>query len=542
MMNNTVLCIGLDAGCFKQISPLLDDGKLPNLAGLIDEGYASPLTSTTPPWTPSAWPSVTTGATPWTHGIYDFYDYTTDEAQLVSANDLQVPYIWEYLEAANHNSIVVNVPVTHPIHTGAASLVPGYLAPEDTDILIDGKSTSQNALADDYRIYARKRDNREAQITESRKLIDSRVGAAETLDAHHNWSFMMVQFQQTDSIFHTMGHNQEAVRHIYAKADKAIGRLLDLIDDDTTVFVVSDHGIHQYERTFRCNTWLRNEGWLQTSTESTRHSWGEATKPTTEETDDTHSIPHRLLSTASSALQTIGITPQRAEKSLSLVGLSDPVRRLLPDEMILDAAAHVDWLTSKAYCRSVSSLGIRCNVEGRDPEGEIPQTKFKSVRMKLVDALKTVRTADGIAVFEDVYDRHERHGRNVANEASAPDIIVRPNQMDWKITDVIREPVFDTTDEFSHTYEGLFIAAGPPIEPSVNISPQVIDIAPTILELFGYRPAPVMDGNSLSKLHDVDQERLSEVPDPNGRTYLSKKEQGSSGTVTDRLEQLGYLE
>jgi predicted AlkP superfamily phosphohydrolase/phosphomutase len=162
--------------------------------------------------------------------------------------------------------------------------------------------------------------------------------------------------------------------------------------------------------------------------------------------------------------------------------------------------------------------------------------------MKLVDALKTVRTADGIAVFEDVYDRHERHGRNVANEASAPDIIVRPNQMDWKITDVIREPVFDTTDEFSHTYEGLFIAAGPPIEPSVNISPQVIDIAPTILELFGYRPAPVMDGNSLSKLHDVDQERLSEVPDPNSRTYLSKKEQGSSGTVTDRLEQLGYLE
>jgi predicted AlkP superfamily phosphohydrolase/phosphomutase len=437
---------------------------------------------------------------------------------------------------------VVNVPVTHPIHTGAASLVPGYLAPEDTDILIDGKSTSQNALADDYRIYARKRDNREAQITENENLIDSRVGAAETLDAHHNWSFMMVQFQQTDSIFHTMGHNQEAVRHIYAKADKAIGRLLDLIDDDTTVFVVSDHGIHQYERTFRCNTWLRNEGWLQTSTESTRHSWGEATKPTTEETDDTLSIPRRLLSTAFSALQTVGITPQRAEKSLSLVGLSDPVRRLLPDEMILDAAAHVDWLTSKAYCRSVSSLGIRCNVEGRDPEGVIPQTKFKSVRMKLVDALKTVRTADGIAVFEDVYDRHERHGRNVANEASAPDIIVRPNQMDWKITDVIREPVFDTTDEFSHTYEGLFIAAGPPIEPSVNISPQVIDIAPTILELFGYRPAPVMDGNSLSKLHDVDQERLSEVPDPNGRTYLSKKEQGSSGTVTDRLEQLGYLE
>jgi arylsulfatase A-like enzyme len=76
----------------------------------------------------------------------------------------------------------------------------------------------------------------------------------------------------------------------------------------------------------------------------------------------------------------------------------------------------------------------------------------------------------------------------------------------------------------------------------VNISPQVIDIAPTILELFGYQPAPVMDGNSLSKLHDVDEERLSKVPDPDGRTYLSQREHGSSGTVTDRLEQLGYLE
>jgi predicted AlkP superfamily phosphohydrolase/phosphomutase len=351
---------------------------------------------------------------------------------------------------------------------------------------------------------------------------------------------MMVQFQRTDAIFHTMGHDSEAVRRVYRSVDRAIGRLLSLVDDDTTVVVVSDHGIHEYERTFRCNTWLRDRGWLQTASESDRHSWGETTKPTADEAAEEVSILRHLLEASVTTLRRAGLTPQRAERALSVVGLAEPVRRLLPDEVILDAAHHVDWSDSEAYCRSVSSLGIRCNVAGRDPGGVVLHEEFKSLRGELVDALRAISAPDGEPIFETVYDRHDRHGADVANERSAPDIVFRPNRMAWKVTDVIREPVFDETDEFSHTYEGMFVAAGPSIDSGADVELDATAIAPLVMQLFGYRPAPVMDGTVPVDL--LDTEARTQPPEPKDRSYLSGETAAHSGTVTERLEQLGYME
>jgi len=539
-MSYKVLCIGLDAACFEQISPLIEQGDMPNLEGLLNRGVSGPLVTTSPPWTPSAWPSITTGTTPWTHGIYDFYDYMGEQPQLVSARDLRVPYLWDYLDEAGETPIVINVPVTHPIYRSSGSIVPGYLAPVGSDVLIDGEPSPQSTLGDDYRIYAQKTDSREETIAENEHLIESRVTAAETIADRHDWSFMMVQFQRTDAIFHTMGHDTGAVRRVYRAADDAIGRLLALVDDNTTVIVVSDHGIHEYERSFRCNTWLRDRGRLQTAAESERHSWGETTKPTADEKDGESLIVDRLLATSLASLRRLGLTPQRAERALSIVGLAKPVRRMLPNELILDAADHVDWSTSEAYCRSVSSLGIRCNVKGRDPEGVIPAEEFEDVRKEIIDALRAVSAPDGEPVFETVYDRHERHGADVANARSAPDIVFRPNRMVWKVTDVIREPIFDETDEFSHTYEGLFIAAGPSIDPAVDIELGATAIAPFVLQVFGYRPTPVMSGKVPSRL--LGEKTRTKTPEPGERSYLSEVDGDNSGVVTDRLEQLGYLE
>ena len=64
MIAQRVLLIGLDAACFAQLDPLLASGSLPNIQRLIDTGVGVDLETTTPPWTPSAWPSVTTGSTP----------------------------------------------------------------------------------------------------------------------------------------------------------------------------------------------------------------------------------------------------------------------------------------------------------------------------------------------------------------------------------------------------------------------------------------------------------------------------------------------
>jgi len=542
MTDRSVLCIGLDAACFAQLTPLIENGELPTIEALIDRGTAGTLTPTTPPWTPSAWQSITTGTTPWKHGIYDFYDYTTSEPHLVSATDLQTPYLWEYLDQVGLSSIVINVPITNPIHQFSGSLVPGYLAPEGSNVLIDGEPASMSTIDDKYRIYAQETASREETIAENEALIESRVEAADTLADRHDWSFMMVQFQRTDSIFHTMGHDAEAVRRVYTAVDDAIDSLLEVVDDDTTVIIVSDHGIHEYERTFRCNTWLKNEGWLQSSAASERIAWRETTKPTESETSDSEPVSRRLLSTTLTTLQRLGITPQRAEKALSFVGLAEPIQRRLPNELLIESIDHVDWDASEAYCRSVSSLGIRCNVEGREHDGVIPSDEFTTVRTELVDSLRALTAPDGESVFEAVYDRHERHGSDVASEASAPDIVLRPAEMTWKVTDIMREPVFDTTTEFSHTYEGLFAVAGPSIRADAPGDVHATDVAPTILSLLGYRPPAVMNGTVPPELLTGDEGELRPAPDPGERSYPSGTGTEPSAVVTDRLEEMGYLE
>ena len=49
-MTRRILLIGVDAGSFDTIEPLIDKGAMPNLAALLDSGYRAPLEGPTPPW------------------------------------------------------------------------------------------------------------------------------------------------------------------------------------------------------------------------------------------------------------------------------------------------------------------------------------------------------------------------------------------------------------------------------------------------------------------------------------------------------------
>jgi predicted AlkP superfamily phosphohydrolase/phosphomutase len=48
----------------------------------------------------------------------------------------------------------------------------------------------------------------------------------------------------------------------YKYVDEEIGNILELLDDDTNVLVVSDHGAQRLEGGFCVNEWLRREGLL----------------------------------------------------------------------------------------------------------------------------------------------------------------------------------------------------------------------------------------------------------------------------------------
>ena len=71
MAHNKLLLIGLDGGTWKLLKNWIDDGSLPNLARLYNEGSRGTLLSTIPSSTCPALPALFTGKNPGNIGIFD---------------------------------------------------------------------------------------------------------------------------------------------------------------------------------------------------------------------------------------------------------------------------------------------------------------------------------------------------------------------------------------------------------------------------------------------------------------------------------------
>ena len=81
-----VVILGLDGFDHQLAEKFMEEGRLPNLAALRDQGDFKPLRSTLPPISPVAWATFQTGVNPGKHNIFDFLtpDERTYQAKLSS--------------------------------------------------------------------------------------------------------------------------------------------------------------------------------------------------------------------------------------------------------------------------------------------------------------------------------------------------------------------------------------------------------------------------------------------------------------------------
>ena len=87
-----VIVLGLDGLDPKLLKRWMDEGHLPNLKRLSEEGCFSPLASSVPPISPVAWSTYATGVDPSKHNIFDFLNRDLKSGMpLLSSTDIRPP-------------------------------------------------------------------------------------------------------------------------------------------------------------------------------------------------------------------------------------------------------------------------------------------------------------------------------------------------------------------------------------------------------------------------------------------------------------------
>jgi predicted AlkP superfamily phosphohydrolase/phosphomutase len=234
--------------------------------------------------------------------------------------------------------------------------------------------------------------------------------------------------------------HRTAIEDLYRRADELVGRTMQRCGrDDTLLMVVSDHGFNAFRRGIDLNRWLEENGYLVV--------------------DDA----------------------RRGEEHL----------------------AAVDWSRTRAFAIGLSGLFV--NESGRFEHGIVaPGEEAQQLRDEIQQRLAAlVDPADGAAAIKRVYQATKAY-RGPYKE-QAPDLIVgyaRGYRASWEtaIGRTGREVFHDNTKAWSGDH-----CVDPSIVPGILFcnrkigaaQPRLLDIAPTVLDVFGIPAPDYMDGHAM---------------------------------------------
>lgn len=544
---NRVLVIGLDGATPDLLFPWANEGKLPHLADLINNGVSGSLRSTIPPITAPAWTSFMTGKNPGKHGLFHFiarprqnYDYTP-----VNAKDNHAQTLWSILSESNKKVGVMQVPMTFPPEKVNGFIISGLGTPG-----IDSNFTYpmelREKLLEDFKfklhsteIYMK--NNEDTFLADLEETERKKEKIVRYLMKEYAWDFFMVVFMMTDIVQHFFwkymdithpAHNvkepekyKNAILNCYQLMDNIIGNILSDIDEDTTVIIMSDHGFGPLCKEIHLNYWLKSLG-LQ-------------------KYDGTYSSKIELW------LLKRGLSVERISELAKKNGLHG-ITKMLPKNIKKkvpkrDALSAINWQGTKAY--SYGNLGFICiNLRGREPEGIVPQEEYEDIRNYIIKELQGLKDPEsGKNIVETIFKREQLYiGPYVGD---APDLVVAMDMTYQEIATFselfvnsvgsIEARDINRRRSGQHRINGTFIMKGKNIKQNSKVeNAEIIDLAPTILYNMGIPVPSDMDGKVLKDTFNPDylnQNSIKYKEIPSGKTSLESKEK-----IKKRLRGLRY--
>jgi predicted AlkP superfamily phosphohydrolase/phosphomutase len=453
-----LLVIGLDCAA---PALLFGDERLTNIRRLMEGGCYGRLESVVPPITIPAWQCMVTSQDPGSLGVYGFRnraDHSYDKLEIVNSKSFKAMTIWDSLAMEGKRSVVIGVPPSFPPRRLNGISVGCFMTPSvDDDYTFPANIKNEiRELVGEYLVDVKgfRTDDKawlrdqifemsSKQFTVVRHYLQNAewdyfhfVNIALDRVHHGFWKYI----DETHPDYEPDSPFARVIPDFYAHLDEEIGRVLELLDDDTAVLVVSDHGAQALHGGFCVNEWLVQQGLL--------------------------------------------------------------VLNEYPQAVTPFGKLDVNWEKTRVWSEGGYYARVFFNVKGREPNGVIEPAEYDAFRDRMTHEFEELPTPEGKPMGSLVFKPEETYHsvKNVAPDLIVHFGALDWRSIGgvgYNESLYVREN--DTgPDDCNHAQFGAFILAAPNV-PAVGElqGARLLDIAPTLMEVGGYEIPESFQGRSL---------------------------------------------
>lgn len=282
-LDRPMLVIGLDCATPELVFDAWR-AELPTLNRLMEQGVYARMESCIPAITVPAWSCMMSSSDPGQLGIYGFRnraDYSYNNMTVATSRAIKTPRLWDILGNRGKRVGVIGVPQTFPVSPVNGELVSCFLTPSAKSeythpptLKAEIASWIDGEMLMDVPNF--RSEDKAGILRDIYRMSEQHFEVCKRLLARQRYDFFMTVDMGVDRIHHGFWKEMDprhpkftahspfanAIREYYHYIDRQIAEILALVDDDTIVVVVSDHGGKAMLGGVCLNEWLIQEGYL----------------------------------------------------------------------------------------------------------------------------------------------------------------------------------------------------------------------------------------------------------------------------------------
>jgi len=404
---------------------------------------------------------MSTSQDPGSLGIYGFRnrtDYSYEKLGFANSSSIKSYAMWDHLAREGKRSIIVGVPPNFPPRRINGISVGCFLTPDPAKDDFTYPSNIKGKITDlvgEYPVDVKnfRTDRKDWLRDEIFAMSRKQWKVVKWLLAQQEWDYFHFVDIGLDRVHHGFWNYfdkmhvqyesgnpyENVIPDYYLWLDQQIGEVMEMLDNETILLVVSDHGAQRLDGGIAVNQWLIDQGLL--------------------------------------------------------------VVDEYPQEVTPFAKLKINWAKTKVWSEGGYYARVFFNVQGREPQGVIPASEYQAFQDEIKVRFENLKDDKGKPLNSLVFKPKEIYSsvRNVAPDlivhfgglywrsigtVGYPNIYVQEN---------------DTgPDACNHAQYGMFLLAAPncPISGEYE-GAKLLDIAPTLLDLANYDIPDSMQGRSL---------------------------------------------